>query len=465
MNGMSVLDAAMITGDALFHPINIGAVLILAPPGDAGEDFADQLYRQALTHTAVDHRLRRVAHRSARTGGWWVWSDEHDLDLERHLSRRTLPAGSDRDALWRLIGDLHAERLDRSRPLWSAVLIDGLADGRVAFYVKVHHVIVDGVAGLRFITNGLSPDPQRRGMPPFYAAQHPRPAPPTAGTGSDLLAPLRRLAGVAGSGVTLLERIAEGPARAALATLAGRTTVPAVGAPVTPFNRRLGPRRGVVAGSWAKSRIRAVQEATGTTAHDVATTLVGGVLRSWLTDHGALPGRSLVAFCPITVRTHNTAADDAGNRFGAWLCPIGTDLDDPVQRLRRVHRCMAEGKRYVGRYGSGLSLSLLAPSIASTILQAVAPVGPRIRTGYNLPVSSVPGPRDEMYFNGAHVEEIYPVSAVFDGQTLNVTVCSYADRIGIGYVADGDVMGDVETLVPRTEHCLRELETAVLPGG
>lgn len=461
---MSVLDAAMITGDSLLQPINIGAVLILAPPHDSGEHFADQLYRQALAHTAaVDYRLRRVPHRSPRTGGLWAWRDDHELDLERHLGRRTLPPGSGRDELWRLIGELHAERLDRSRPLWTAMLIDGLPDGRLAFYVKVHHVIVDGVAGLRFISDALSPDPDRDDMPPFYAEQHHRPARPTTDSGSDLFAPLRRLAGVAGSGVTLLERIVEGQARAVLATVTGRTAIPAVGAPFTPFNRRLGPNRGVVAGSWPKSRIRALQQATAATANDITTAVIGGVLRSWLIDHGSLPSQSLVAFCPITIRTPDSSGD-AGNQFGAWLCPIGTDVADPVERLRRVHRSMCEGKRYVARYGSGASLSLLAPSIASTIFQAVAPVGPRIRTGYNLPLSSVPGPSDEMYWNGAHVEEIYPVSAVFDGQTLNVTVCSYADRIGIGYVTDGDVVPDIETLLPRTERCLSELEAAVGAG-
>lgn len=462
MNAMSVLDAAMIAGDSLFHPINIGAVLILAPPRSTGELFADQLYRQALISPAsVDQRLRRVPHRSWRTAGLWVWRDEHALDLRHHLVRRTLPAGSGRAELWRLVGKLHAERLDRSRPMWTAYLIDGLADDRLAFYVKVHHIMVDGVAGLRMISDGLSPDPDRRNMSPFYAAQHSRPAQPTVDSGSDLIAPLRRLAGVAGSSATLLERIVEGQARAVLATIAGRTTIAAVGAPFTRFNRRLGPKRSVVAGSWAKSRIRAVQRATDTTAHDVATAVIGGVLRSWLTDHGGLPRQSLVAFCPITVRSHDATSDDAGNNFGAWLCPIGTDVADPVQRLRRVHRSMREGKRYVARYGSVASLSLLAPSIASTIFQAVAPAGPRVRIGYNLPVSSVPGPSDEMYWNGAHVEEIYPVSAIFDGQTLNVTVCSYADRISIGYVADGDVMPDVETLVPLTERCLSELESAI----
>lgn len=460
MGAMSPLDAAMITGEVLLHPINIGAVLILAPPRSAGEHFADRLFGEALTATAgVDDRLRRRPYRGLDTGGLWAWRDDATVDLDHHLNRLTLPAGSGRAELWQLVGDLHGERLDRSRPMWAAYLIDGLPDGRLAFYVKVHHILVDGVGGLQMITSGLSTDRDRRDMPPFYAPRGGAAAAPAGNPGSAVPAPLRWLAGAAGSSATLLQHVVEGQVRGALATLSGRTTVPAVGAPFTPFNRRLGPKRRVVAASWAKSRIRAVQQATDTRAHDVITAVVGAVLRSWLADHHSLPGVSLVALCPITVRAHGVSADDEGNRFGAWLCPIGTDLTDPVQRLYRVHQSMHEGKHHVARYGSGASLALLAPSIASTILQAMTP-GPHVRTGYNLPISSVPGPVDEMYWNGAHVEDIFPVSSVFDGQTLNVTVCSYADRVSIGYVADGDVMPDVETLLPLTEQCLSELESA-----
>ena len=53
------------------------------------------------------------------------------------------------------------------------------------------------------------------------------------------------------------------------------------------------------------------------------------------------------------------------------------------------------------------------------------------------------------------------ISVAFDGQALNVTVCSYADRVGFGYVAGRDVLPDIDTLVPLTEQSLVELETAV----
>lgn len=53
------------------------------------------------------------------------------------------------------------------------------------------------------------------------------------------------------------------------------------------------------------------------------------------------------------------------------------------------------------------------------------------------------------------------MSTVYDGQTLNVTTCSYADRVGFGYVGCADAVPDIETLIPLTEECLTELESAV----
>ena len=91
----------------------------------------------------------------------------------------------------------------------------------------------------------------------------------------------------------------------------------------------------------------------------------------------------------------------------------------------------------------------------------MVPFVPKVRTGYNLSISNIPGPRTEMYWNGAHVEEIYPVSTVSDGTALNVTVCSYADRISFGYLAGRDVMPDIEAVTGLTEQCLAELEAAV----
>ncbi len=464
MNALDALDAAMMTAELVSNPMHVGAVLILAPSADAGPGYVDELYSAALAGSeSIDPRLRRYPHCGVDTGGVWVWRDMNTVDLSQHCQRRTLASGG--DGFWRLISELDAARLDRSRPMWMSYLIDGLKGGRLAFYIKVHHTVIDGVAGLGMITDALSTDPRERSMPPFYAdrrAESTIPAPST-GLVPRLVAPLRSVVGTAASSVGFVGRVITGELSTVIDSLVGHTTVLPFGAPYTRLNGRLGPERAVCAASWAKSRFKAVQQRAGVTANDVETAIVAGVVRQWLRDRGELPKRSLVAICPITVRIRerDPSNDQHGNMFGLWLCPLGTDLDDPVARLNLIHRSMSEGKHWVAKRGSAASLLTVAGSIAATAISPMLPFTQRTRTGYNLPISHVPGPRTEMYWNGLHVEEIYPVSTVYDGQALNVTTCSYADRVGFGYVAGADAVPDAHTLIPLTEACLTELESAV----
>ena len=464
MKPLDPLEAAMMTAELISNPMHVGAVLILSPPADAGPNYVDEMHSAALRgDVSIDPRLRRYPHCGVDTGGIWVWRDVDTVDLNQHCQRRTVSSGG--DGFWRLIAELDAVCLDRSRPMWMSYLIDGLDAGRFAFYIKVHHAVIDGVAGFQMITDALSADSQQRSMPPFYGDRRDESTAPAPSSGlvSRLVAPIRSLVGTAVSGVGLIERVVTGELSTVLDSLVGHATVLPFGAPYTRFNGRLKPERAVCGGSWAKDRIHAVQRTVGVTANDVIIAIVAGVVRQWLRDHGELPEQSLVATCPITVRSRelNPANDQYGNMFGLWLCPLGTNLHDPVARLDLIHRSMSEGKRWVAKRGSAASLLTNAGSIAATVISPLLPFTQKVRTGYNLPISHVPGPRTEMYWNGAHVEEIYPVSTVYDGQALNVTTCSYADRIGFGYVAGAEVVPDIHTLIPLTEESLAELESAV----
>ncbi len=467
MDPLEPLDAAMITAELLSDPLHTAALLILSPPPEAGPGYVDELYQQALTDTSeLDPRFRRHPHIGVDTAGIWVWRADDSIDMNHHLQRRTLPAGADREVLWKLIGELHSEPLDRSRPMWIAYVIDGLEDGRLAFYIKVHHTVVDGVAGLKMIADGMTTDPERRSMPPMYAVGRKEPthqAEKSRAMISNPLSLVRSALNNAASGLGLVRKLAVGETSAAFASLVGGTTVLPFGAPYTRFNDRLGSERTFAGASWSKSRIRAIQEMAGVTANDVLTTVVAGVLREWLAARSELPTKSLVAICPVTVRgrEHETDEDRHGNLFGLELCPLGTDLADPVERLTHIHRAMTWAKQHVASVGSNATTLLLAPSIGPTVLLPRLPFAPRLRRGYNVSISNIPGPQSDMYWNGAHLEEIYPVSTAIDGQALNVTMCSYADRVIFGYVSGRKVMPDIESLIPLTERMLVELETAV----
>ncbi len=466
MERMDPLDAAMVTAEPMSQPQHVAAVLILSPPDDAGPEYVDELYREALSATdPIDLRLCRYPHRGWDTGGIWVWRDAEDLDISQFLKRTTLPPGAGQDGLWRLVGELHAERLDLTRPMWTFHLIDGLDDGRFAFYVKVHHAVMDGVAGLQMIADALSTDPVRRSMPPLYGAKHDEPTRLAKSAGRRIPNPfkmLQSLLGGAASGAALVEKVVTGEVSNLVDSLTTDTTMAPVAAPYSRFNGRIGDERTVAAGTWSKSRIRAVQDKAAVTGNDVVLAVIAGALRSWLLDRGELPEPSLVTLCPITVRGHDQGPDDGhGNQFGLWLCPLGTDLEHPAERLDLIHRSMSQGKQQVAGRGSGASLLLLVPTLALTVLLPMVPFAPKVRTGYNLPISNVPGPVTEMYWNGAHVEDIYPIGTVFDGLTLTVMVCSYAERVSFSYLTSPDVIPDIGDVLGLTERSLAELETAV----
>ena len=250
MTPLDPLDAAMMTAELVSNPMHVGTVLMLSPPADAGPDYVDQLYGEALAgNESIDPMLCRYPHRGVDTGGIWVWRKSDTVDISQHCQRRRVSGGH--DGFWRLIGELDADRLDRSRPMWMSYLIDGLDDGRFAFYIKVHHTVIDGVAGLRMIADALSTDPKRRSMPPFFADRRRESAVPPTPTGllRRLVAPVRSLVGTAASSAGLIERVVTGELSTVVDSLVGHTTVLPFGAPYTRFNGRLGPERAVSAGS------------------------------------------------------------------------------------------------------------------------------------------------------------------------------------------------------------------------
>lgn len=472
---MEPLAAAMMTGDALASPMHVGALLVFSPPPGVGEHYVDDLYRAAVLGTdPLDPRMRRRPHIGPQTLGMWTWQDV-EVDLSAHLQRRILPPGLDRQAseraLWQLIADLHGIPLDRRRPQWMAYLIDGLPDGRFAFYIKVHHTLVDGVAGMQMIIDGLSPDPNQRSAKHFYVAPG-RPPHDERPTQRSTLSSLVR---VATSSVALARSIIGGGADYLAGAVRGDSPPPLT-APFTRFNKRLGHRRAVAGGSWPLSRIRAIEDAVGVTdnrvttdrvtTNDVLTAVIAGALRAWLQAHDELPRRSLVGFCPVAVRIADGQPEpERGNLFGLQQCPLGTDLDDPVARLTLIHHSMRWAKREVARRGSSATAVLTVPNLAPSLLLSLVPLIPKWRTGYNVPISNVRGPETDMYFNGAHLDALYPISTVFDGLGLNVTMCSYAGTVSIGYVAGRNLVPDIQTLIPMTEAALAELERAVGVGG
>lgn len=451
------LDAVWLWIESETSPTHVVVLQVFRPPPGSGPEYLDGLYAQMTDPANVKPGFRRRAYKSAATGGQFAWADDNPLDMTEHVQRVTLPAPGRIRELLEYVGELHSSLMTRERPQWAARLVDGLDDGRFALCTKLHHSMFDGVNMGRHMLSGLSFDPAATDCVAPWLVPNSRKAAaavePSAGPGA-----LDRAKQVFSSAGEVL---------GSLKTLA--TTVPATmrerevpfAAPDSLLNSKVGSTRRFAGDAWPLARLKAVAKATGTSINDVGLAMCGAALRSYLLERDALPGASLVAGVPVSLSgTDAGAASRDGNAIGAVLCNLGTDLDDPLERLRRVNRSMANNKSMMAGLDPLTTTAVTSGNMAGFLLGAVAALPKLPRPSFNLVVSNVPGLRKPLYWNGAELTDYYPSSVVMNGQALNITLLSYRDDIAIGLTADPEVLPHMQRLLVHLENALSDLEKA-----
>ena len=77
------------------------------------------------------------------------WEVDPNFDLDFHL--RFVRAGGDRTmrSVLDLAQPIAMQGFDRARPLWEALVVDDLVDGKAAMIMKIHHAITDGLGAVK----------------------------------------------------------------------------------------------------------------------------------------------------------------------------------------------------------------------------------------------------------------------------------------------------------------------------
>jgi diacylglycerol O-acyltransferase / wax synthase len=450
---MPITDSMFLIGEARSKPLHVGGLQLFRPPEDAGPDYARLQYRAAIDHGDPAPLFRRRATRSLAGLGPHEWIEDDELDLEYHVRHSALPYPGRIRELLALVSRLHGTLLDRNRPLWETHVIEGLEDGRIATYNKVHHALLDGVSAMRLTASALSEDPDERDMPPSWAIRRRRPPREPAG-------PLDTLLGVAkGSieGGRAVSQASFAAARSAAKALADRSQALPYQAPRTILNQPITSARRFAAESWPMERILAVGRANGASVNDVMLAMCAGALRSYLDDQAALPDQPLIAAVPVALRKDPDAPSE-GNAVGAVLCNLGTHLGDPAERLGLILASMRDAKSQMEGMGQ-LGVTLLsAINFGPIALGPLFHYAPLRKPPFNIIISNVPGPRNPMYWNGARLEGLYPASIPYDGQALNITVTSYAGSLEFGIVGCRRQVPHLQRLLDHLETSLVELE-------
>ncbi len=476
MQQLSGLDAAFLAMETSAVYGHVGSICVLDPSTSPEPLTLERLQRVIgeRLHLVPPFRRRLVEVPFGIDQPYWI--EDPDFDVEFHVRELALPAPGDDRQLADQAARLHARPLDRSRPLWELYLISGLSGGRMAVYTKVHHAAIDGVSGNDILGAVLDLEPTGRDLgdvPPWTCDDVPGPLTLLARSALNLAAQPVRAARLSTELAWALPALALSSARPALPfvdALLPRRGASAVlqqtplRAPRTPFNRPVSPHRRWAFRTVPLEDVKTVKRAAGCTVNDVVMALTAGALRSWLLDHGALPDGPLVAAVPVSVRTA-AQQGTGGNRVSTMTAPLATHLADPLARLRHAHEAMRAAKEQHGALPADL-LSDVTQFAAPALAGQAARMAARLRlvewlSPFNLIVSNVPGPNLPLYYAGARLLAYYPLSAIADGQGLNITVMSYEQGMHFGLIACRELVPDLDTMAGALADELDQLVQAV----
>jgi len=453
---LTASDLFMLLWDDYGWPNQIGGLAILDGTNLLDHDGhlrIEAVRRRLEPRLHLVPRFRQLLYRPRLGLGWPLWVDAPCFDLADHIGVHPLAAPGDQAQLLQACQELARGRLDPGRPLWELWLLPGLPQRRVGAFIRVHHVVADGPAGVA--TFGALLDLTADAPTPVPSPWTPTPIP----TASELLRDnLRRRRQQLGRGWSGLAHPGRTLRRARAAWPAWREVFTEQPAPQTSLNHPVGADRRLAILGGRLDRTKQIAHAHHAKVNDVVLAAVAGGLRQLLAGRGEdVQGLVLRAMVPISL--HQEQPGQArGNQPGWMMVPLPLGEPDPVRRLALIAAETA-ARRHKAR-----------PPAGSGIFRFVAGQRawyrhfPRQRS-VNLVVTNVPGPPVPLYLAGARLLELFPVVPVMGNLTLVVAVLSYAGQLNLTAVADRDGCPDLEVFVQGVRSALDDLARSVLVSG
>lgn len=430
-------------------------------------DTAPDWNRLAAAHEWASRMVPRLCDRVAEPFGFAgtpMWVRDHALDLRYHVRRCRLGGDGGWPELLTMAAQLAMTPFDRTRPLWEAMLVEGLPDGKAAYLLKLHHALTDGL-GLRQLLSQLH-SRQRRHQP-----DKPQPAAPAiavAGPADHLARPLKHDIGavpalIAGA-TALVSKGFRDPlgsaGRVARYVDSARRVLSPPDVPGLPLLSTRGGSWQFIALDLDLADLRAAAKCVGGSVNDA---FLGALLAGFRLYHDELGiplanDAAMPVSVPVSVRRDADSA--GGNRFAParLVAPVG--MADPVARIEIIKQLVRKARGEPALETADVVAPLMARLPASVLVR----VAGTATSGNDLQASNVPGPEDELYLAGARIERIYPF-APLPGCAAMITlhtyhgVCSVGANVDTAAIADPGLFGK----------CLRAgfaevLTLAALPG-
>lgn len=456
---MPLLDLAFLWLDRPATPSNVGVVLLCDPPaGRTAASAADHIVR-AYRAARPGHLFDAVPDLSVLALPHWRTTDR--IDMRRHVLREKLAQPGDLGELCRHVARLHETQLDRTRPLFSVHVIDGLASGQLAVYLKTHHSSWDGRYALERIFGQLAREPGAIAAP-FFSTP-----PDHAATGEP-----QTLAGGLASGVrSLLTQAAA--VRELFGKLSARTpdgpaddmppgNRPFAG-PHTRFNEPVAPGRSYACFSLPLTGMQQLARACGGTLNDVTLAVVDAGVERFLAGLGERPRQPLVAMCPVSLR--DPGDHEATTKVATLFVPLARPRSGAVDRLRQIVANTRGAKTEFRGFSRDAALDYALLAFGLWFASSTLGLGAIARPVVNLVVSNVGNVEGPRYLGACRLAAAYPVSMIADPSGLNVTVVSVDDHMDFGIVANASVVTDAFEIARACEAAFAQLTRAMRRGA
>jgi WS/DGAT/MGAT family acyltransferase len=426
---------------------HIGAVLVLdtAPGFSVAE--AERVLGQRIR--AVP-RLRQRLYRAPPGCGRPYWADDAAFEIDEHVRRVCCPPPGDERALLDLAAAQLGEPMPRSRPLWSATFVTGLADGGTGLLVIMDHVLADGIAGLALL--GTLAD-QVAEAAEVRADRFPAPAPRARELAVDAWRGRLRRAGRAEPGTPRqargLRRIREG-----IAELGGAR--PQRWLPATSLNRPVGPERRLDVVAVDLAAVRDLGHAHGGTVNDVVLAAVAGALRTLLAARGEQLGEVTITV-PVAAR-RAASGGELGNHIGIMpvTVPATGGFGARVTRTAEITRERKSRAR-------GASAALFVPAFLLLARTGLLHWFANHQRAVQTFVTNLRGPDEPLTVGGAAVRAIILIPSTTGNVTVTFAASSYAGTLGITILSDPGRVPDAPALAAALRHELSAALTAPLP--
>lgn len=459
---LSAIDASFLANETPDSHMHVGAVLAFeGPPPHYGE-FLEAI--KSRLHLVPRFR-QKLAFPPLETGRP-IWIDDPNFNIEYHVRHAALPAPGSEQQLRDLTSRIFSQQLDRTKPLWEILLVQGMVDNRFALISKTHHALVDGISGVDLTTVlfDVKPQPEPIAQPDQQWLPHPEP------TDAEMIVDgIKERARQPLEAVRALVRTVEHP-RPAIRKVT--ESVEAVGevvwaylnpAPECILNVEIGPHRRLEWVRFQLDQFKQVKNEVGGTVNDVVLAVVAGALAKFFRSRGQrTEGLELRGLVPVSIRAEDEHGT-LGNRIAAMRGPLPVYADDPLRRLQIAQKAMDGVKESKQALGAEV-ISEMNDFMPPTLLSQASRLNFSTRL-FNLIVTNVPGPQFPLFMMGRELLDVFPVAFLPKRHALAIAIMSYNGKANFGLLADFDALYDVDKLAGFIKSSLEELQEATGLSG